>query len=327
MNRREFVAATAVATVAAGLTSTAAESPATADSADASSLTRKQRKPRYCLNTSTIRGQGLSLPEQVRVTAEAGYDAIEPWMRDLHQYVEQGGSLSDLKKQLDDAGLTVESAIGFAQWIVDDSAARQAGLEEARRDMDLLRRIGGKRIAAPPIGAQNAAGPPLQTIAERYRDLLEVGREQGVVPQLELWGFSKTLSRLSELAFVAVGAEHPDACVLPDFYHIYKGGSEFAGLGMIAATRMHVFHINDYPANPPRETIQDAHRVFPGDGVCPLAETIAMLLRGSFEGCFSLELFNPEYWKRDALEVAREGLAKSQAVVAAALTRSVPEIS
>lgn len=320
MNRREFVAATAVATVAAGLTSPAAGSPA-ATAADAHSLTRKQRKPRYCLNMSTIRGQGLTLPEQVRISAEAGYDAIEPWMRDLYQFVEQGGRLSDLKKQLDDAGLTVESAIGFAQWIVDDPAARQAGLEEARRDMDLLRQIGGKRIAAPPIGAQSAAGPPLPTIAERYRDLLEVGRQQGVVPQLELWGFSKTLSRLSELAYVAVGAEHPDACVLPDFYHIYKGGSEFAGLGMLAATRMHVFHINDYPADPPRDAIQDAHRVFPGDGVCPLEETIAMLLRGGFEGFFSLELFNPEYWKRDALEVAREGLAKSKAVVEAALAR------
>src|SRR5690606_23706373 len=133
------------------------------------------------------------------------YDAIEPWMRDLYQFVEQGGDLGDLKKQLDDAGLTVESAIGFAQWIVDDPAARKAGLEEARRDMDLLRQIGGKRIAAPPIGAQNSEGPPLQTIAERYRDLLEVGRQQGMVPQLELWGFSKTLSRLSELAYVAVG--------------------------------------------------------------------------------------------------------------------------
>src|SRR5690606_15776359 len=146
MNRREFVAATAVATVAAGLTSPAAGSPA-ATAADAHSLTRKQRKPRYCLNMSTIRGQGLTLPEQVRISAEAGYDAIEPWMRDLYQFVEQGGRLSDLKKQLDDAGLTVESAIGFAQWIVDDPAARQAGLEEARRDMDLLRQIGGKRIA------------------------------------------------------------------------------------------------------------------------------------------------------------------------------------
>ena len=33
----------------------------------------------------------------------------------------------------------------------------------------------------------------------------------------------------------------------------------------------------------------------------------------------SLELFNPEYWQQDALVVARTGLEKMKAVVAAAL--------
>lgn len=274
-----------------------------------------QKPIRFCLNTSTLRGQKLSVPDQIKVCAEAGYDAIEPWMRDLYQFVDEGGKLGDLRKQLEDANLTVESAIGFAKWIVDDQAERKAGLEEARRDMDLLTQIGGKRIAAPPIGAHTQAGPALEVIAARYRDLLVLGAELGITPQLELWGFSKTLSRLGELAYVATAAEHSDACVLPDFYHIYKGGSRFEGLGMIEASRMHVFHMNDYPSDPPRETIQDANRVFPGDGVCPLPEIIANLIRSGFAGVFSLELFNPEYWQRDAFEVAKEGLEKSRAVV------------
>ena len=276
---------------------------------------------RLCLNTSTISGQKLSVPDQVKVCAEAGYSGIEPWIRDLRKFVEGGGSLTDLKKQIDDAGLKVESAIGFANWIVDDEAQRKGGLEEARRDMEMLRAIGGKRIAAPPVGAQNAAGPPLEVIAERYRALLDVGHELGVTPQLELWGFSKTLSKLGELAYVAAGAEHEDACVLPDFYHVYKGGNQFAGLAMIEASRMHVFHINDYPAEPPRETINDAARVFPGDGVCPLVDTIAMLLTNGFKGVFSLELFNPEYWKRDASAVAKEGFEKTLAIVNQAMDK------
>jgi len=118
---------------------------------------------------------------------------------------------------------------------------------------------------------------------------------------------------------VATGAGHPNACVLPDFYHIYKGGNDFASLGMIEASRMHCFHINDYPADPPRESIGDKHRVFPGDGVCPLPEIIRKLIAHGFQGTFSLELFNPEYWERDPLDVASEGLEKSRAVVAAAI--------
>lgn len=271
----------------------------------------------YCLNTSTVRGQQLSVPEQVDLCATAGYDAIEPWIGDLRGYVEQGGELNDLRKRLEDAGVTVESAIGFAQWIVDDRAARTAGLEEMRRDMEMLAAIGGKRIAAPPIGAHQSAGPDLATIAERYRALLELGEKTGVTPQLELWGFSRTLSRLGELAYVAVEAGHPDACILPDVYHIHKGGSEFAGLGMLAATRMHVFHMNDYPATPPREQIGDADRVYPGDGVAPLGEILATLRDGGFAGYLSLELFNATYWEQPAEEVAKRGLEKMRAAVAA----------
>ena len=276
---------------------------------------------RFALNTSTVRGQKLSVIEQIEVTAKAGFDGIEPWIGDLQKYADQGGSLGDLKKRIEDLGVTVDSAIGFANWIVDDEEARKQGLENAKMEMSLVKAIGGARVAAPPVGAHrgNVTPPPLPVIAERYRALLEVGEKIGVTPQLELWGFSPTLSKLSELAYVAAGAEHPNACVLPDFYHIYKGGSDFSALGMIEASRMHCFHMNDYPADPPRESIADKDRVFPGDGVCPLPKIIRQLLDHGFKGTFSLELFNPDYWERDALEVATEGLAKSKAVVTAAL--------
>lgn len=276
---------------------------------------------RYSLNTSTIRGQKLTITQQVDVAAKAGYDGIEPWIRDIDTYVESGGKLSDLRKQISDSGLSVVSAIGFANWISDDDDQRAAGLQQARKDMNTIKAIGGVRIAAPPVGAHrgDSASPPLAVIADRYRALLEVGDETGVVAQLELWGFSPTLSKLSELAYVATGAGHADACVLPDFYHIYKGGNDFESLAMIEASRMHCFHINDYPSDPPLAKIADRDRVFPGDGICPLPKIIRSLLDNGFAGTFSLELFNPEYWKRDALEVATEGLRKSKAVVAAAL--------
>ncbi|MFG0262134.1 MAG: sugar phosphate isomerase/epimerase family protein, partial [Novipirellula sp. JB048] len=216
---------------------------------------------------------------------------------------------------------TVESVIGFAQWIHDDPDVRGEALQVARRDMQWVKAIGGTRIAAPPVGAhrKGTTPPPLPVIAERYRALLELGDEIGVTPQLELWGFAPAIHKLAELAYVATAAEHPRACVLPDFYHIYKGGNDFAGLAMIEASRMHCFHINDYPAEPSRAEIRDQDRVFPGDGVCPLVPTIGQLIDHGFRGTFSLELFNPQYWQRDPLDVAREGLEKSRRVVADAI--------
>jgi len=265
---------------------------------------------RYCLNTSTLRGQKLPLVEEVRIAAEAGYTGIEPWIREIEAHRDGGGSLADLKKQMADSGLTVESAIGFSNWIVDDDNRRAEALEQAKREMDLVRQIGGTRIAAPPAGATKQDDLDLNAAAERYRALLELGQQMGVTPQLELWGFSKTLSRLGELAHVAVESGHPDACVMPDVYHIYKGGSDFHGLKLFNGKQIHVFHMNDYPAQPPRSEINDAARVYPGDGVAPLPQIFETLRSIGFRGTLSLELFNPNYWQQDPLTVAKTGLDK-----------------
>jgi sugar phosphate isomerase/epimerase len=279
----------------------------------------KEKPFGFCLNMSTIREQKLTVPEQVDLAAAAGYDAIEPWMGELQRFVEQGGNPADLRKRIADKGLTVASAIGFAEWIVDDEANRKQGLENARRDMQLLSSIGGVRIAAPPVGATRQTDLNLLRAAERYHALLEVGRQLGVTPQLEIWGFSKSLSRLGEALFVASESGHPDACILADVYHLYKGGSDFAGLRLINGRTMHAFHMNDYPATPGRETITDADRVYPGDGIAPLATILRDLRAAGFGGMLSLELFNREYWKQDAQVVARTGLEKMRAAVRSSL--------
>jgi len=268
---------------------------------------------RYCFNTSTIRGQKLSLVEEIDIVAKVGYQAIEPWSNEVEAYVEKGGSLPDLKKRIADLGLTVESAIGFAEWIVDDEARRAKGLEHARRDMDLVQQIGGKRIAAPAAGATDVENIDYLKVAERYRALLAIGDHIGVVPQVEVWGFSKTLTRLGQAVMVAVESHHPQACVLPDVYHLYKGGSDFTGLQLLNGAAMHVFHMNDYPASPPRSAIGDKDRVYPGDGVAPLAEIFATLRAINFDGYLSIELFNPTYWQQDPHEVARTALGKMKA--------------
>jgi sugar phosphate isomerase/epimerase len=270
----------------------------------------------YCFNTSTIRGQKLSIVEEIDIVSQAGYHAIEPWINEIEAYVKQGGSLPDLKKRIIDCGLTVESAIGFAEWIVDDDARRTKGLEHARRDMDLVQQIGGKRIAAPAAGATDVTNIDYLKVAERYRALLALGDHIGVVPQVEVWGFSKTLTRLGQAVMVAIESGHPQACVLPDVYHLYKGGSDFTGLKLLGANTVHVCHVNDYPAKPPRDVIADKDRVYPGDGVAPLVDILQTLREIGFDGYLSVELFNPGYWQQDPHVVARTALEKLKAVTA-----------
>ena len=309
LSRRQLLAGGATA-LAAGLFGAGQPAACAADEPAA-----KAKPFRFCLNTSTIRGQKLGLEAEIDLTAASGYDAIEPWIGELDKYVKDGGSLKDLDKRIKDKGLFTADVIGFPEWIVDDDARRAKGVEDAKRCMDLCHQISCKHLAAPPVGATKATGMSLMAIADRYRALLELGEKMDVTPQVELWGFSTTLCRLGETAMVAIESGHPKACVLADIYHLYKGGSGFNTLKQMSRNALRVFHLNDYPADPPREKINDANRIYPGDGVAPLGEVYRDLRAIGFEGVLSLELFNPEYWKQDAALVAKTGLEKMKASV------------
>jgi 2-keto-myo-inositol isomerase len=268
---------------------------------------------RYCLNTATISGYRLNLADQIEVTAKAGYQAIEPWVSDIHEVGGGPTALADLRNRIADRGLTVESAIAFPEWIVEDPARRAKGLEQVRRDMEIVAQIGGKRIAMPPAGVQHENGIALSRIAERYRAVLELGDQAGVVSELEFWGVSPYLSRLSQAVYVALEASHSKACVLADVFHLYKGGSGFEGLRLLSGQAIQVIHLNDYPGNPPRARITDQDRVYPGDGVAPLGQILSDLQRVAPGVVLSLELFNAAYWKADPLDTAKSGLAKMKA--------------
>ena len=273
----------------------------------------------FCLNTSTIMKQNIGLMAEIELAAKAGYDGIEIWIRTLEAFVKSGGKLSDVKQKANDLGIIIEDAIGFAPWIVDDPNEREKALEQTKREMDMLAQIGCKRIAAPPFGATEKEGINLRQAAARYRAVCDLGEKMGVLPMLELWGFSANLHLFGETLFVAAESGHPKALILADVYHLHKGGSELNSLSLLSGNHIQVFHINDYPAIPTRETLNDSFRVMPGDGVAPMNQILKMLNNKNTPIVLSLELFNETYWQKDPMEVAKLGLAKMKMSVEKAL--------
>lgn len=274
----------------------------------------------YCLNTSTISGQKVGFLKEFEIASKAGYDGIEIWIRDLQKYLAEGGNLKDLKKYIEDLGLQVENVIGFAQWIVDDETTRNAGIEQLKTEMDLLAQIGCKRIAAPPAGATDKPFHNLFEIGNRYKTILEIGDKTGVTPILEFWGATASLYHISQAMFIATAANHPKACILPDVYHMFRGGSGFDSLKQISGNAIEIFHFNDFVADIPREKQNDSDRVYPGDGAAPYKQIITDLYHSGGEKVFSLELFNANYWNNDAFEVAKTGLTKMKNLVETALS-------
>lgn len=268
----------------------------------------------FCLNTSTISGQKPGLKTYLDIAAKAGYDGVELWVRDIQEYLEAGNTVSGLKKYLQDSGLKFENAIGFAPWMVDDEAQRKAGFVQMQEEMEMLANLGCRRVAAPAAGVK--ANLDLFAAGERFKALLDLGRSTGVMPQLEFWGAFPFFHHLGQVLMVAAVANDPDARILPDVYHLFRGDSGFEGLKMLDGNLIEVFHMNDFVADIPREKQDDKDRVYPGDGAAPMKEILTTLKNMGGDKVLSLELFNPNYWKQDPLEVAKTGLAKMKAAVA-----------
>lgn len=270
---------------------------------------------KYCMNTSTIREQALSMPDTFNMLADCGYDGVEPWVKELDAYTAAGGQLSDLKKLAADRNLEIVDLIGFYAWSADDDAERAAALEEARRCLDMAAQLGSTYIAAPPMGWTQKGGLDLWDAVDRYRDLLAIGREYGVIPILEFWGPAQSLGHLGEALMVVAECGQSEACLLADIYHMHKKGTEHASLLHCGPETIGLVHMNDYPAVPARPDITDADRVMPGEGIAQWDVIFGALKRVGYQGHLSLELFNQELWKADPKTVAADGIAAMKKLV------------
>jgi 2-keto-myo-inositol isomerase len=270
---------------------------------------------RFCLNSSTIRGQQPGLLNSIDIAAKAGYDGVELWVSDIKEYLNKGNSLSSLNAYIKSKGIVVEDAISFTTWMVDDDVKRKAGIAELEDEMKMMAALGCRRIAAPPAGVERNHPIDIQKSGMRYREILSLGRKYKVRPLLEFWGASGTLFNFGQALAIAAAADDADARILPDVYHLFRGGSGFNSLKLVNGRMIDIIHMNDYPANKPVEEQTDSDRVYPGDGAAPLKQILRDLVAMGGTKILSLELFNENYWKQDALQVAKTGLQKMKRLV------------
>ena len=274
---------------------------------------------RVSLNTSTLMAYELPVDRQIDLIAAAGFDGTELWMRDIRAYLEKGGMRADLKEKLEAGNLVLENIIGFSQWCNDDAEERKKALEVLRDEMEIIADLGGGYIATPIMGIERLDPARFDEYASRYRAILELGDQTGVVPLLELWGMG-ALHRVSDCAQIAVATGHPKASVLLDIYHVHRGGNAWDTVDLLNGGRLPVIHMNDYPATPAWNELTDADRVLPGEGACPFNTVIPKLYKAGFRGGFSVELFNRGYWAQwSAQEMLEQSYAKTVEVLSRAM--------
>ena len=267
------------------------------------------------LDTSTIRpAQGIR--EKIRIAAEAGYDGIEPWEGELNEFEQNGGNLRELGLEIRDLGMEVPNIVALWNAIPPNREEWEQMQNDHRRRFRQASEVGAKYIQTVLTPAREWREYDLNWAAARFHDLLEMGiNDYHVIPALNFLQFLPHNQRIGQAAAIALNADHPEAKIIPDTFHMYVGGSGWNGLKHIRGSFIAIFQINDVPPEPPREELEDSDRIYPGDGIFPLGDILRDLKDTGFDEFVSLQLFNPVYWEQDLLEVARTGLEKTLKVI------------
>ena len=264
---------------------------------------------KICLNTSTIKP--VPLLEKIKLAGEAGYEGIELWLNDVWEFVARGGEVSEISRALDDHGLIVPSVIAMRQWGVFEGWEHQLVLDEARRRFALGARLGAPFIVAtPPL-----ENPETSHLAGRYKELLQIGREEGIRPTFEYISFFKSVHTLKRAWEIVQEADDPDATLILDAFHNWNSVSTQEDLLAIPLDRISHYHIDDADPRKAALTQTDQDRVMPGDGQINLRREIQILKNMGYDRTVSLELFNEEWWSKDPAETLRIGFERVSALI------------
>lgn len=273
---------------------------------------------RFGLNGATT-GEAVGLEADLRLAAAAGYQGVELRDTKIERYLAAGGTLEAARALARTLGLEVYTVNALEDATLRTGEALARVVERGRLLARWARALDCPAIVAvpsflPPDGL-SATEVRARTVAA-LRALVAGTAESGVRVGFEFLGFPtcsvNTLRAardvLDELGEARVG-------LVIDAFHFYVGGSRLEDLDGLDDERLLIVHLDDAEAGAP-SALGDAQRLLPGLGVIPLAPLIERIRRTGYGGPYSLELFRPEYWARDPVALAREGLERMRRYVA-----------
>lgn len=256
------------------------------------------------------------LPTDIKAAAAAGFDLLEIWSAKLYEFLKTK-TATDLKGLLNESGIEPYS-INSIEHITFRTAA---DYEKIKAECEKLSTIAGE-IGCPYIvvvpGKLPDGATKEQIVDESVRvlnELADIAEPHGVSLAFEFLGQTdcsvQTLDLCNE---IVEKVNRPNVGNVIDTFHFYAGNSSFEAIDAMKPEKLFIFHIND-AENLPKEQLTDAHRLYPGTGILPIAEIKEHFDKIGYDRMVSIEIFRPEYWDQDPFEVAAKAKAATEKVL------------
>lgn len=198
--------------------------------------------------------------------------------------------------------------------------------EESRRLFQVFRRQCESAVALGCDHLMSATGQNDGKVADaipHVRIACDIAAEYGLKLSLEFNSQHPTVNCVEVMREIVNGAGRRNVGLLLDAYHLHRSGRIGRAFEDVPAEEIMYFQFSDVPAQSTVGAARPTDRLPPGRGVIPWTELFQLLAEKNYTGYLSYEAPNPAQWERPALEVVREGVEATRALLAQAFRRDV----
>jgi 2-keto-myo-inositol isomerase len=272
------------------------------------------------LSLSPVTIAQCSFEQAFEQTARAGFTGIGLRYDRFERYLQEGGSVAQVRRWLRHFGLRINEAAFLAEWQFHGGlplvSRRQRNGGVAERAVPLLKRLHTFLAHCEQFECANVTAVPalresgdLDIAAQEFAKLCDLARPYGVRLCLEFMGTAPQIGNLRNAEQLIARAGRSNGGLLIDTFLFHQGGSQPADIAGVPIE--HVFNVQLADAKPkPREELNMLEdRVFPGEGVAPVQQIVDALIERGYNGWWTVELFNPDYAAAPAESIAASAFA------------------
>lgn len=278
---------------------------------------------RLSINQATIKRADLATA--LRVTAEAGAQAIGLWREPVHEV-----GLAQAARMLADSGLrfTTHCRAGF--FTMPEGSARRASIDDNRTAIEetaLLAAAGAPGSTAVlvlvagglPEGSRDLAGARERVrdaIGELVPDAAAAGVTLAIEPLHPMYASDRcVVSTLGQALDLAADFSPAVVGATVDTFHVWWDPEVLAAIARAGREgRIATYQVCDWKTPLPQDVLLARH--YPGDGVIDFGPMTRAVSDAGYKGDIEVEIFNEAIWGTDPLvsvRAAAEGFGKAVA--------------
>lgn len=261
-------------------------------------------KLKWAFNSATV--MKLDWAAELKLLQQFKWKAFEPWYDKVKACLDAGATAGQLRRQMADAGLTPIGLAPGILWTPSEGIDRNKEADDLAQRLDVTAAIGAPALTVVLLGKVNDLAAEYDGLIDPLRRAAEAAAQRGLKINLEFLGKLSINGTMGSCIQLINRVDHPALGMLLDLCHYYVGASHLEELSLLKKGRLFLVHVDD-AKKMPMETLTNEQRCFPGQGRINVPDLLNRIRKiTSYDGYFSIELYDPEIWTHDPLQVMRE---------------------